>query len=161
MLKTRKVPLILALLAAPALAGVVGGALVWLAITLPLLPEQGLDETMLVLMIGMIPAVVVAVMVTYVLGGPAMLVGWAIAHFMKWRSPAQMGITLGVTGLVFAFLFFLIGRLGDDTGIDADAFVLLATLPCGFIAGFLGGWIIGAFGYEQPGANETVQAGEA
>lgn len=157
----RKVPLILAMLAAPAIAGTIGGALVWMVLTLPLLPEQGLDDTMLVLIIGTIPAVIVAVMVSYVLGGPAMLVGWAIAHFMKWRSPVQMGVTLGAAGLVFAALFFLVGRMGDETGLDPDALVLLATLPCGFAAGFIGGWVIGAFGYEQPGGNETVQAGEA
>lgn len=159
MRKARTTPLIFALLLAPAIAGTVGGALVWLVLTMPLLPEQGLDETILVLMIGAIPAIIVAVMVSYVLGGPAMIAGWAVAHFAKWRSPVAMGMTLGVTGIVFAFLFFLVGRMGDETGLDPDALVLLATLPCGFAAGFLGGWVIGSLGYEMA-PDETVSGAQ-
>lgn len=161
MYTTRTGHLIAALLIAPAATGLIGGMLVWLVITLPLLRQHGVDETMLVLMIGAIPTFIVAVLVTYVLGGPAMLVSWTIAHFMKWRSPMSMGATLGITGLIFAFLLFLPERLNFETGIDQGAEVLLATLPCGFAAGFIGGWVIASLGYDKVAVVETISSGEA
>lgn len=161
MRKTRTTPLIVALLLAPAVAGTVGGALVWLVLSVQLVPEQGLDEAMLVLMIGAVPALIVAVGVTYLLGGPVMLAAWALAHFMKWRSPARMGLTLGLTGLVFAFFFFVLSRMDGETGLDGDAILLLATLPCGFVAGFLGGGVIGMLGYEKHAQDETDMGAKA
>ncbi|AZU03663.1 hypothetical protein X907_1125 [Glycocaulis alkaliphilus] len=161
MYKIRTGHLIAALLIAPAATGLIGGMLVWLAITLPLLPEQGLDETMLVLMIGAVPAVMVGVAAAYLLAGIPMLAVWAIAHFLKWRSPAQMGLTFGVGGTCFSFLFFIVGRLVGGEGMDLDAIVLLATLPCGFVAGYIGGWIIASLGYDKVTAGETVRGANA
>ncbi|WP_429912701.1 hypothetical protein [Glycocaulis sp.] len=160
MRKARTTPLIFALLLAPAIAGTVGGALVWLALSLQLMPDNPAQDVATVIIVGGIAAVFVGVIVTYALGAPVILAGWLIAHFMKWRSPAQMGVAIGVTGMVFAFLFFLSGRLGGEQYIDEGALIVLATLPCGFAAGFLAGWAIGNLGYEMA-PDETVSPGEA
>lgn len=161
MRKARTTPLIIALLIAPAVAGTVGGALVWLALSLPLIPDHPAADIAAVLIVGSIAAIFVAVIVTYALGAPVMLAGWLIAHFLKWRKPWQMGLTLGVTGLAFAWLFFLSGRLGGENYIDGDALIVLATLPCGFAAGFLGGWVIAAMGYETITPDETAAGTQA
>ena len=37
-----------------------------------------------------------------------------------------------------------------------SAIALLVTLPAGFAAGYLAGWVIGQLGYRDPGPEETV-----
>ncbi|MGP1275951.1 MAG: hypothetical protein ACQRW7_11085 [Caulobacterales bacterium] len=141
--------LVLAMALAPLVAGMVGGMLVCLGLALQLAAEFTIIEALQTGLAMSIFGVIIAVFVCYAFGSPLMLAAWAIAHFAKWRSPVGMGLVMGLTGLLFAILFFYNGRLFlEDFEYDA-AIALLVTLPAGFAAGYLAGWLIGQLGYRD------------
>ncbi len=161
MYKTRTGHLVAGLLLAPFIAGTLGGILVALSIATLVPIEQWAGEIFMEFLFFSLIATMIGVVAAYLLAGMPMLVVWAIAHFLQWRSPAQIGLMFGLGGTSFSFVFFIAGLPFGGGGVNLDTVVLVATLPCGFVAGFVSGWVIAKLGYDKVVIVETVSPREA
>lgn len=117
----------------------------WLWITLS---PQGIGEIgglLLLTAFGTIYWLSVAVVCSYLVGGPVMAALWFVSHRLGLRGPVAMGAIMGLAGMVVGY--FGIHLLFVSSSSD-DLFQL-AMGGAGLIAGAVAGVFISARGYQR------------
>ncbi|MCC5995188.1 MAG: hypothetical protein JJU18_02305 [Oceanicaulis sp.] len=136
---------IIAALAAPLLAALVGGFLVF-AIAAVFVPDAtaSADEIPSMLAGSLIVALaglILSAPLTYVLGGPVMAIAWYLAHRQGWRSPGAMALVMAAAGCMFGAA--VIGLIWNEPAMT------LAGAAAGFLTGLPCGALISVIAYRQ------------
>lgn len=151
-------PLALSMVAAPLIAGAVGGFVVSMGLSLQLLSEFSLAEALHTGLVMSLFGVIIAIFVCYTFGAPLMLAAWALAHFASWRSPHRMGLVMAGAGMAFAVIFFHDGSIAVDELRSEGAIAFLISLPAGLLGGYMAGWFVAMVGYTGVRKDETLSS---
>ena len=141
----------LAAILAPLIAALIMTAVLWLMFTPRLLvslsPQSVWEMAGLLFLavLGTLYSLSLAVVYSYLVGGPVMAALWFVSHRLGLRGPFAMGAIMGLAGMVVGYL--ILNLLPVSSSSD-DQFSL-AMAGAGLIAGAAAGVFISARAYER------------